>query len=104
MKMDLFEQWFKWEVKQIIAGYAYANFQEMYQKAVKVARIINKTDLRIEKKAKERKSLALEDPIIKETKAFEGLKLEWNRAKESTSLMERKENVWLVWASTPWPM
>jgi len=44
MKMDHFEQGLKGEVKQIIAGYTYANFQEMYQKAVKIARIMNETE------------------------------------------------------------
>jgi len=39
--------------------------------------------LRIEKKAEQRKSLALEDPIIKEIETSEGLHLEWNRTMES---------------------
>ena len=51
MRMDHFEQGLRGEVKQIIAGHAYANFQEMYQKAVKVAYIINEPRLKTEKMA-----------------------------------------------------
>ena len=39
--------------------------------------------MRIEKKAKQRKSLALEDPIIKEIKTSVGLNVERNRTKGS---------------------
>jgi len=42
-RMEHFEEGLKGEVKQIITGYPYASFQEMYKKAVKVARIINET-------------------------------------------------------------
>ena len=38
MRINHFEQGLKGEIKQIIAGYAYTNFQEMYQRAMKVAR------------------------------------------------------------------
>ena len=48
MRMNHFEQGLKEEIKQIIAGYAYTNFQEMYQRAVKVARIID--EIKIENK------------------------------------------------------
>ena len=41
MRMGRFEQGLRREVKQIIAGYTYDNFQEMYQKAVKIACIMN---------------------------------------------------------------
>ena len=41
--------------------------------------------LRIEKKAKQRKSSTLEDPIIKEIETSEGLNLGLNRTKESKS-------------------
>ena len=52
MRMNHFEQGLKGEIKQIIAGYAYTNFQEMYQRTVKVARIIDET--KIENKEKGR--------------------------------------------------
>jgi len=52
MMMDHFEQGLRGEIKQIIAVYAYANFQEMYQRVVKVAHIIDET--KIENKAKGR--------------------------------------------------
>jgi len=44
MRIDHFKQGLRGEVKQIIAGYTYDNFQEMYQKAVKIARIMNETE------------------------------------------------------------
>ena len=50
MRMNHLEQGLKEEIKQIIAGYAYTNFQEMYQRAVKVACIIDET--KIENKEK----------------------------------------------------
>ena len=42
MRMDHFEQGLKGEVKQIIAGYTYGSFQEIYWKAVKIAEIENR--------------------------------------------------------------
>ena len=45
MRMDHFEQGLRGEVKQIIAGYTYDNFQEINQKAVKIACIMNKTEI-----------------------------------------------------------
>jgi len=45
MRMDHFEQGLKGEIKQIIAGYTYTSFQEMYQRAVKIARIISETEI-----------------------------------------------------------
>jgi len=45
MRMDHFEQELRGEVKQIITGYTYDNFQEMYQKDVKIARIISETEI-----------------------------------------------------------
>ena len=45
LRMDHFEQGFKGEIKQIIAGYAYTSFQEMYQRAVKIVRIISETEI-----------------------------------------------------------
>jgi len=46
MRMDHFEKGLKGEVKQIIARYAYTNFQEMYQRAVKIIRIMNETKIK----------------------------------------------------------
>jgi len=37
MGMNYFEQGLKGYIKQTIAGYAYTNFPEMYQRAVNVA-------------------------------------------------------------------
>ena len=45
MRMNHFKQGLKGEIKQIIAGYTYTNFQEMCQRAVKVARIIDETKI-----------------------------------------------------------
>jgi len=41
IRMDHFIQGLRGEVKQIIAGYTYDSFQEMHQKAVKIAHIIS---------------------------------------------------------------
>ena len=56
MRMDHFEQGLRGEVKQIIVGYTYDRFQKMYQKAVKIARIISETEIedRGEGQAKEK--------------------------------------------------
>jgi len=51
MRMDHFEQGLRGEVKQIIAGYSYDSFQEMYQKAEKIARIMSEAE--IENRAKD---------------------------------------------------
>ena len=58
MRMDHFEQGLKGEIKQIIAGYAYANFQEMYPRAVKVARIIDETEIENKEKGGPRKEIS----------------------------------------------
>ena len=44
MKMDHFEQGLKGPIKRMIAGHAFTSFQEMYQRAVKIARVIEETD------------------------------------------------------------
>ena len=45
MTMNHFGQGLKGEIKQIIARYANTSFQEMYQMAVKIARIISETEI-----------------------------------------------------------
>jgi len=45
MRIDHFEQGLKRKVKQIIARYTCDNFQEMYQKVVKIARIMSETEI-----------------------------------------------------------
>jgi len=45
MRMDHFEQRLRGKAKQIIAGYTYGSFQEMYQKAMKISRIISETEI-----------------------------------------------------------
>jgi len=59
MRMDLFKQGLKGKVKQIIAGHTYANFQEMYQKVVKVARIISETKIENREKRETKKKFDL---------------------------------------------
>jgi len=39
-RIDHFEQGLRGDIKSVIAGQTFANFQEMYQKAVKVARVM----------------------------------------------------------------
>jgi len=44
MKMDHFKQRLRGNIKQMIAGHNYANFKELYQRAVKIARDIEETE------------------------------------------------------------
>ena len=44
MKMDHFEQGLKGPIKKMIAGHVFMSFQEMYQRAVKIARVIDETE------------------------------------------------------------
>jgi len=39
-RMDHFEQGLRGDIKSVIAAQTFTNFQDMYQKAVKVARVI----------------------------------------------------------------
>jgi len=57
-KMDHFEQGLRGDVKFVIAGQTFANFQEMYQQAVKVARVLEENEkeahtLNLERKRRE---------------------------------------------------
>ena len=44
MKMDHFEQGLKGPIKRMIAGHVFTSFQEMYQRAAKIARVIEETE------------------------------------------------------------
>ena len=55
MRMVHFEQGLKGEVKQTIVGDTYANFQEIYQMAVKVAHIINMVEIENREKGQAKK-------------------------------------------------
>jgi len=44
MKMDHFKQGMKGSVKSMIAGHSFENFKEMYQRAVKLARVLEETN------------------------------------------------------------
>jgi len=46
MRIDHFEQGLRGEVKQIMGGYIYDSFQEMYQKVVKIAYIISEAEIK----------------------------------------------------------
>jgi len=57
-KMDHFEQGLRGDIKSIIAGQTFVNFQEMYQRAVKVARVLEENEkeaqtLNLERKRRE---------------------------------------------------
>ena len=43
-KMDHFEQGIRGDIKFVIAGQTFASFQEMYQRAVKVARVLEESE------------------------------------------------------------
>ena len=44
MKMDHFEQGLKGPIKRMIAGHVFTSFQEIYQRAVKIAWVIEETE------------------------------------------------------------
>ena len=43
-KMDHFEQGLRGDIKSVIAGHTFANFQEMYQRAIKIARLVEENE------------------------------------------------------------
>jgi len=57
-KMDHFEQGLRGDIKSIIAGQTFTSFQDMYQRAVKVARVLEENEketqiLNLERKRRE---------------------------------------------------
>ena len=44
MKMDHFEQGLKGGIKSMIAGHSFEKFQEMYHRAMKIARVLEETN------------------------------------------------------------
>jgi len=44
IKMDHFEQGLRGPIKRLIAGHIFTSFQEMYRRAVKIARVIEVTE------------------------------------------------------------
>lgn len=85
MRMDHFEQGLRGEIKQIIAGYAYANFQEMYQRAVKVARIIDETKNENKEKGRARKEIGPRESNSQGCKDFRRFKsgIEHHKGKQT---------------------
>ena len=43
-KMDHFEQGLRGDIKSVLAGQTFASYQEMYQRAVKVAHVLEETE------------------------------------------------------------
>jgi len=60
--MNHLEQGLKGEIKQKIAGYAYTSFQETYQRAVKVARIIDETKIKNKEKGRAKRKISPREP------------------------------------------
>ena len=60
MRMNHFDKEAKGDVKQMIAAGTYAIFQEMYQRALKVAYIINETKIENKEKGQAKKKLGPE--------------------------------------------
>ena len=46
MRMDHFEQGLKGSIEKIVVGHAYASFQEMFQRAMKIARVMDETKVK----------------------------------------------------------
>jgi len=76
IRMNHFEQGLKGEIKQIIAGYAYSNFQEMYQRAVKVARIIDETKIENKEKGRAKREISPGEPNSQGNRNFRRSKSE----------------------------
>jgi len=56
--MDHFEQGLRGDIKSVIAGQTFANFQEMYQRAIKITRVLEEIEqetqaLHLEKRKRE---------------------------------------------------
>ena len=54
IRMELFKHGLKGKLKEVVAGHSYANFQEMYQKMVKIVWVVdeNKVIERVEVQGK----------------------------------------------------
>jgi len=72
MRMDYFEQGLKGEVKQTIAGHAYANFQEMYSLIMNETEIENKEKGQVKRKFGPRGSSSQENRNFKKFKLGTG--------------------------------
>jgi len=44
MRMERFEHGLKGKLKEAIVGHSYINLNEMYQKAIKIARVVHDTE------------------------------------------------------------
>jgi len=76
MRMNHFEQGLKGEIKKIIEGYAYTNFQEMYQRAVKVARIIDETKIKNKEKGRAKREIGRRESNSQGSRNFRRFKSE----------------------------
>ena len=61
-------------MKQIIVRQAYANFQEMYERAVKVARIINETEIGNRERSQAKRRLGPRGPNFQRNTNFKRVK------------------------------
>jgi len=92
IRMDHFKQGLKGEVKQIIAGYAYTNFQEMYQRAVKIARIMNETEIKNREKDQVKRKFGPGGSNSHENRNFMRFKpgMKWDKGKQTAQWKPRK--------------
>jgi len=60
MRMELFEHRLKGKLNDVVAGHSYANSQEMYPKAIKIARVVDENEATKEKRHKQKQSLVQE--------------------------------------------
>ena len=81
------------KVEQIIAGYTYGGFQEMYQKAVKMAHIMSEIEIENREEDQVKEEFGPKDPILRETETSGGLNLGWNTTKESKPPNRNRENL-----------
>ena len=85
----------------MIAGQAYANFQEMYQRAMKVACIMNEIEIENRERGQAKRKFGLEDPVRRETGTSRSLNVKWGKTRENTPHSgNRREHVISVGVNT----
>ena len=102
MRMDHFEQSLKGPIKRMIVGHVFSNFQEMYQRVVKIARVIEKTKAESRQMCLAKRRFSPGGSRTQENKRFKKFNTKKGRARETSYAGERNEALQLVWLYTFW--
>ena len=81
--MDHFKQGLKGPIKRMIAGHIFTSFQEMYQRAVKIARVIEETEAKSQQMSLAKRRFSQEDPALKRIRGLANSILMRTEARES---------------------